>query len=103
MTNYLILDDEVGPGSSSWKVGDKCLAPWSQDQQYYEAVIEEIHSDGKVSIGFTEYSQGDITEISKLKPFDASAASSSKTLGGLAGAAGAAAKRMPSKESLAER
>lgn len=75
------------------------MAPWSQDGQFYEAVIEEIHSDGKVSIGFTEYSQGDITEMSKLKPFEGTSSTSKPT----AGSSAVNSKRLPNKESLAER
>jgi len=59
-------DEERDP--EDWKVGDKCLAPWSQDGKFYEAVIEEIQPDGKVSIGFTAYSHGDVTHVSLIKP-----------------------------------
>lgn len=83
-------------------MGDKCLAPWSQDGQYYEAVIEEIHADGKVSIGFSEYSQGDITEVSKLKPFEGLSSTKSVSPGAVAGSSGTS-KRVAHKESLAER
>jgi len=91
--------EEGGSSSDSWVVGGKCMAPWSQDGQYYEAVIEEIHPDGKVSVGFTQYSQGEITQLTKLKPY---IAQSSKSSGAAAGTSGAS-KRLPPKESLAER
>ncbi|ODN06065.1 Survival of motor neuron-related-splicing factor 30 [Orchesella cincta] len=90
--------EEDDLSSNSWEVGGKCMAPWTQDGQYYEAVIEEIHPDGKVSVGFTQYSQGEITLLSKLKPY---IAQSSKSVGAAAGTSGAS-KRLPPKESLAE-
>jgi len=56
----------------NWKVGQKCLAPWRDDGKLYEAVIEEILDGGKVSVGFPAYSHGSVTNISSLKPLDAS-------------------------------
>ncbi|OXA58171.1 survival of motor neuron-related-splicing factor 30 [Folsomia candida] len=100
-----LFDQQSGPGSSygdesrSWKVGDRCLAPWSQDGKYYEAVIEEIHDDGRVSVGFQKYSHGDVTQVSQLKVFDASYIEPSRD--GQASTSGTS--RIAPKESLAER
>jgi len=65
---YSLDDEEEDKDPEDWSVGDKCLAPWPQDGKYYEAIIEEIQPDGKVSIGFTAYSHGDVTHISLIKP-----------------------------------
>ncbi|PRD21527.1 UNVERIFIED_CONTAM: hypothetical protein NCL1_51497 [Trichonephila clavipes] len=32
--------------SHSWKIGDRCLAPWSEDGQYYGAVSDDITDSG---------------------------------------------------------
>jgi len=99
-----LLDQQSGPGSSfsddsrSWNVGDRCLAPWSQDGKYYEAVIEEIHDDGRVSVGFQKYSHGDVTQVSQLKPFDSSYVEPSRD-----GQTASSSSRVAPKESLAER
>jgi len=92
-----------GKGPADWKVGEKCLAPWSQDRtgRLYEAVIEEIHPDGKVSVGFpTHYEMmGEMTSISHLKSLD----SSYKPPVRDSSAPSSSAKRIAPKESLAER
>jgi len=87
-------------GPIDWKVGDKCLAPWSQDGKFYEAVIEEVHHNrGKVSVGFPQYSHGDMTDISTLKPLDASHIHQSRD----SASTSSGVKRPAPKESLAER
>ena len=48
-----------------WKVGDKCMAPWSG--QYYDATVEEVSEDGEVSIRFDAYGNSDVTTTDKLK------------------------------------
>jgi len=100
-----LLDQQRGTGSShgeesqSWNVGDKCHAPWSQDGKYYEAVIEEIHDDGRVSVGFQKYSHGDVTHVSQLKVFDKTYVEPSRD--GQPSTSGTT--RAAPKESLAER
>ncbi|PSN52325.1 Survival of motor neuron-related-splicing factor 30 [Blattella germanica] len=51
-----------------WKVGDKCLAIWSDDGQYYEATIEDITEDGEeVSVVFDSYKNSDVTTLALLR------------------------------------
>ncbi|XP_054707314.1 survival of motor neuron-related-splicing factor 30-like [Uloborus diversus] len=51
-----------------WKPGDKCLAPWSEDGQYYEAVIEDITENGQCTINFTLYGNTDVSDVEHLRP-----------------------------------
>ncbi|XP_058806233.1 survival of motor neuron-related-splicing factor 30 isoform X1 [Phymastichus coffea] len=53
--------------ASKWKVGDQCMAPWSEDGKYYEATIDSIGEDGVVNITFNEYKNKDVTMLSQLK------------------------------------
>jgi survival-of-motor-neuron-related-splicing factor 30 len=100
-----LLTQQAGSSSESelrdWKVGDKCLAPWSQDRtgRLYEAVIEEVHPDGKVSVGFPGHNSGEITHLSNLKSLD----SSYKPPVRETSTSSSSVKRVAPKESLAER
>ncbi|KAK2144385.1 hypothetical protein LSH36_762g00016 [Paralvinella palmiformis] len=49
-----------------WKVGDKCMAMWSDDQNHYEATIEEILNDGTCTVTFEAYGNTDVTEVLSL-------------------------------------
>jgi len=100
-----LLTQQSGSSADSdardWKVGDKCLAPWSQDKtgRSYEAVIEEIHPDGRVSVGFPAHSIGEMTHVSNLKSLDSTYKPPTRD----SSAAGSSVKRVAPKESLAER
>lgn len=51
-----------------WKVGDKCMAIWGRDGQYYEAIINEITKDGdEVSVTFDGYKSPEVTKLSLIK------------------------------------
>lgn len=50
-----------------WSVGDKCMAPWSNNGQYYDCTIEAVTEDGEVSIRFDAYGNSDVTTTDKLK------------------------------------
>ena len=50
-----------------WSVGDKCMAPWSNNGQYYDCTIEELSENGEVSIRFDAYGNSDVTTVDKLK------------------------------------
>ncbi|CAB0033577.1 unnamed protein product [Trichogramma brassicae] len=41
--------------AAKWKVGDQCMALWSEDGKYYEATIDAISEDGSVNVTFNEY------------------------------------------------
>uniref|UniRef100_A0A8D2EPX8 Survival of motor neuron-related-splicing factor 30 n=1 Tax=Theropithecus gelada TaxID=9565 RepID=A0A8D2EPX8_THEGE len=46
----------------SWKVGDKCMAIWSEDGQCYEAETEEIDEEnGTAAITFAGYGNAEVT------------------------------------------
>ncbi|XP_032687297.1 survival of motor neuron-related-splicing factor 30 isoform X1 [Odontomachus brunneus] len=58
--------------ANKWKVGDQCMAPWSEDgnyslYRYYEATIDAISEDGVVNVTFNEYKNTDVTMLSQLK------------------------------------
>lgn len=55
------------PKKGQWSVGDKCMAPWSNNGQYYDCTIEEISENGEVSIRFDAYGNSDVTTLDKLK------------------------------------
>lgn len=60
--------DSPPPSEKQWKAGDKCLAIWSEDGQYYEATIEEITNNGEdVSVIFDAYQNADVTNIHLLR------------------------------------
>lgn len=50
-----------------WKVGDKCQAKWTEDGNYYEAIIEDINSSGEVSVVFEAYQNRSTTTLTDLK------------------------------------
>ncbi|XP_068202420.1 survival of motor neuron-related-splicing factor 30 [Palaemon carinicauda] len=55
------------PVIKAWKVGDECLAMWSEDSQWYDAVIDAITDDGLVAVSFEGYGNSDVTKLSLLK------------------------------------
>lgn len=75
-------DDETEAGGSGgaagtkrapvkhWQPGDKCLALYSEDKNFYEATIDEILEDGSCTVTFDEYGNTDVTEVSLLKPLE---------------------------------
>jgi len=62
-------DGEAGVASSvpKWAVGDRCLAPFSEDEQYYEAHVDEILADGTCTVTFTDYGNQDVMQVALLK------------------------------------
>lgn len=69
-TNSNNKADSLSQSSSKekhdWKAGDTCLALWSNDGQYYEAVIESIEGD-EVSVMFNNYKAIEVTSIEFIK------------------------------------
>ncbi|XP_067008668.1 survival of motor neuron-related-splicing factor 30 [Anabrus simplex] len=62
------VTEHVPPVKKDWKVGDRCLAVWSEDGQYYEATIEDITEDGEeVSVTFDHYKNADVTTLALLR------------------------------------
>uniref|UniRef100_A0A1B6K1X0 Survival of motor neuron-related-splicing factor 30 n=1 Tax=Homalodisca liturata TaxID=320908 RepID=A0A1B6K1X0_9HEMI len=60
-----------------WKSGDRCLALWSQDGQYYEANIESIDGD-EVSVIFDSYRSAQVTTLEFIKELPHGQESNSK-------------------------
>ncbi|RZC34995.1 SMN domain containing protein [Asbolus verrucosus] len=52
-----------------WRLGDICLAKWSDNGQYYEARIDAIHPDGQVNVTFEAYKNRGVTTLAELKEF----------------------------------
>jgi len=51
-----------------WQVGEQCQALWHKDAQYHDATIEEVTTDGEVSVRFKYYShQTTVTKLALLK------------------------------------
>lgn len=51
-----------------WKSGDKCLALWHEDGEYYPAVIDQVVEDGSCTVIFDGYSTTEMTQVSLLMP-----------------------------------
>lgn len=52
-----------------WRVGDICMAKWSDNNQYYEARIDLINPDGQVNVTFEAYKNRGISTLAELKEF----------------------------------
>jgi len=50
-----------------WQVGEECQALSHKDGQYYDAIIEEITTDGEVSVRFKKYNNVTVTTLVLLK------------------------------------
>jgi len=65
-----------------WQVGEQCQAIWTKNGQYYEATINEITTDGEVSVTFEQYGNTGVTTLGLLKisslGFTASASSANR-------------------------
>lgn len=60
---------DTAPLKHSWKVGDRCMAIWSQDSQLYEAEIEEIDGEnGTAAITFSNWGNAEVVTLLSLKP-----------------------------------
>ncbi|XP_020486561.1 survival of motor neuron-related-splicing factor 30 [Labrus bergylta] len=56
------------PQKVGWKVGDRCLAAWSQDGQVYEAEIEEIDRENSTAaVTFSGYGNAEVIPLLNLK------------------------------------
>ncbi|XP_065157176.1 survival of motor neuron-related-splicing factor 30 [Atheta coriaria] len=52
-----------------WRVGDICMAKWSDNNQYYAANIDSINPDGQVNVTFEAYQNRGVTTLAELKEF----------------------------------
>lgn len=68
--SYEGTNKESSSQKHKWKAGDMCLAPWSEDGLYYEAIIEDITEDGQCTVNFTSYGNTDVTDLEHLRPLD---------------------------------
>ncbi|KAF0289451.1 Survival of motor neuron-related-splicing factor 30 [Amphibalanus amphitrite] len=58
---------EVQEPIRDWEVGDKCSAIWSEDGQYYNALVDEVTSDGQVMIHFVGFKTAEVTRLALLR------------------------------------
>uniref|UniRef100_A0A3P8WFP7 Survival of motor neuron-related-splicing factor 30 n=1 Tax=Cynoglossus semilaevis TaxID=244447 RepID=A0A3P8WFP7_CYNSE len=59
---------EAVPQKKSWKVGNRCMAVWSNDGQVYEAEIEEIdRENGTAAVTFIEYGNAEVIPLQNLR------------------------------------
>jgi len=68
-------DDEGGSAEKAapkavkeWRVGDRCMAVWSKNSQYYAAIIEGI-SEGKAAVAFEGYNVTEMNKLIQLRPY----------------------------------
>ncbi|XP_046885165.1 survival of motor neuron-related-splicing factor 30 [Hypomesus transpacificus] len=60
---------DAAPLKHNWKVGDRCMAVWSQDGQVYEAEIEEIDGENRTAaVTFAGYGNAEVIPLQNLKP-----------------------------------
>lgn len=52
-----------------WRIGDICMAKWSDNGQYYEARIDAINPDGQVNVTFEAYKNRGNTTLDELREF----------------------------------
>ncbi len=50
-----------------WQVGEQCQALWNKDGGYYEARIDEITTEGEVSVTFRHNGSQGVTSLGLLK------------------------------------
>jgi survival-of-motor-neuron-related-splicing factor 30 len=64
---------KAGAVVHSYRSGDPCMAPWSEDGQFYEAIVEDVTSDGQCTVVFHMLPNGkhrvnEVCLLSLLKP-----------------------------------
>lgn len=50
-----------------WEVGDRCSAVWAEDGQYYNAMVDEVTSDGQVMVHFIGFKSAEVTRLALLR------------------------------------
>lgn len=50
-----------------WCVGDACQAKWSEDGNFYDAIIEDISDSGEVSLVFEAYQNRGTSILEELR------------------------------------
>jgi len=80
LTKQLMASEGESEGNSSsnnatnsetshiFEAGDHCLAPLSEDGQFYEARVEDITSDGQCTVVFKHRKVSEVCLVSLLKP-----------------------------------
>ncbi|KAJ8736400.1 hypothetical protein PYW08_007056 [Mythimna loreyi] len=51
---------------SNWQVGDRCLAKWRSDGQFYEGLIEDVTEDS-LKVKFDGYATAEVVSIDDVK------------------------------------
>lgn len=62
-----IIIEQNDKAKTKWKPGDKCLAKWHKDGQFYEAVVDEVNSDN-LKVIFEGYTKSETCPLSEVKP-----------------------------------
>lgn len=52
-----------------WRIGDICMAKWSDNGQYYEARIDAINPDGQVNVTFEAFKNRGVATLDELREF----------------------------------
>jgi hypothetical protein len=62
------------PGANAaiqWKAGDLCLAPYSEDGEYYDALVVSVNSgNGRCSVEFLGYGEVEDVPLSSVHKYD---------------------------------
>ncbi|XP_055329919.1 survival of motor neuron-related-splicing factor 30-like [Paramacrobiotus metropolitanus] len=66
-TNAPANADDSKETLSDWNEGDACVALWSEDGEFYDAVIKQISDDGHCVVEFRDLNTTDNTPISTLQ------------------------------------
>jgi hypothetical protein len=58
---------KTSPNCPRWAVGDSCIACWSEDGVWYNAVVEsEMDTSGKYQVIFRDYGNGDTVSLDRI-------------------------------------
>jgi len=78
----------ASPVLPQWRAGDACEARWTEDNEWYAAVIDGVSPDGKhFKVTFTEYGNVDIVTADRLRPLPGKTATVTPAAAAVAAAA----------------
>lgn len=66
--------------SINWRPGQKCMALWRVDGQYYPGTLDQVLEDGTCTVIFDDKASqsNEISQVSQLKPYDPEAVANIK-------------------------
>uniref|UniRef100_A0A0B6ZYW8 Survival of motor neuron-related-splicing factor 30 n=1 Tax=Arion vulgaris TaxID=1028688 RepID=A0A0B6ZYW8_9EUPU len=65
-----VSGEDQNESQPNWKIGDKCMAIWEEDGQYYEALVEEVLEDGTCTVTYTGWNNSTVCPIWQLRTVD---------------------------------